>query len=481
MDQYSRIKKNSLFVLLTHLIRLFANFFLFIGIARLYGPIEFGQFTAAHTLSTVCLILAEYGFDNLLVTEIAHHRENPREIIHKYLSVKIVFAVSATILMVVIASIESVSPATRILMYLFSANVLFSSLMNFFFYVFRGLQEFHQETKITFAMNTSLLLVVLGLCLIHSPLYVIAGVFVVTRLVGIIIAGAALGDKIALREYRFTFTGKHDFAKINTFGLYGIFGTILFSIDTVLLSFISGDQQVGIYQSVIKFCTLGLLASDICVYALLPTLTQHFNKDQAQWRRLAGNIHRLLMFAGLFISFFMIVFPAELITIVYGPNKYIEAIPIMRLFGCIIGIRYFSEAGGMLLTSSHQQFGRLIVVIIATAFNFITNLIVIPKYGINGASIVALFTNLIVGIGYLYYAKVFRTLWNPGLVHYFPFAVSLILGWIFWNSHVLGPWVALPLCALILSIAIIFIGFTKEERQIILTWKLTQSESSESR
>src|SRR6266852_2655435 len=104
-----RIKRNSLFVLLSQLIRLFTNALLFVGVARFYGPIGFGQFTAAHTLSTIFLLLSEYGFDTLLVTEIAHDRERAPQIVGTYFSVKVILAVVSTLLMIVFVGFEPVS------------------------------------------------------------------------------------------------------------------------------------------------------------------------------------------------------------------------------------------------------------------------------------------------------------------------------------------------------------------------------------
>ncbi|HMD13849.1 MAG TPA: oligosaccharide flippase family protein, partial [Bacteroidota bacterium] len=130
MSHIARIKKNSFFALLTHFIRLFANFFVFVGIARLYGPVEFGQFTAAHTLSGIFLLLADYGFDSLLVTEIAHHKDDAHQIIQKLFSMKMIFAVFATVLMIAVASFENVSHVTKMLMYFFSLYVLFSAVIN---------------------------------------------------------------------------------------------------------------------------------------------------------------------------------------------------------------------------------------------------------------------------------------------------------------------------------------------------------------
>ncbi len=471
MSLASSIRRNSLFSLLTHFIRLFANFFVFIGIARLYGAEAFGQFTAAHTLSIMFLLLADYGFDTLLVTEIAHNKNKAQQIIHRFFSMKILLATFATALMIVVTSVEPVSNTTRTLMYLFSMNVLFSSLINFFFYLFRSYEEFYQETKISFIMNAFLLVTVIVFGLLHVSILIIATIFIGTRLLGAVIAVISTRNKFNWDTFHFSIVSKQEFLRINIFGLYGIFGTILFSIDTILISVLQNDYQVGLYQSVIKIASLGLLLSDILVYSILPSLTQYFSNDNAKWYRLAKYSHRYLVLVGTFISFFMIVFPTDMINLIYGVNRYDAAVPIMRIFGCVIAVRYYSEAGGLILTSSHCQLNRLIVVIIATIFNFTANILTIPVYGIHGASIIALITNLFVGIGYLFYSRTFREMWFLKTSQYIPFIVACVLGLLFWNGRLLNVWLSIPFSFVIIFLTILFTGFNRVERMKLITWR----------
>src|ERR1043166_3676197 len=125
--QSSRIRWNSLFALLSQAIRLLTNFFVFVGVARFYGPEAFGQFTTAHSFSSIFLLFADFGFDTLLATEIARHRERAEELARRYFSLKIVFALGATAAMLLLPIFKSMSPSTTMLTQIFSFYVLFAS------------------------------------------------------------------------------------------------------------------------------------------------------------------------------------------------------------------------------------------------------------------------------------------------------------------------------------------------------------------
>jgi O-antigen/teichoic acid export membrane protein len=115
------------------------------------------------------------------------------------------------------------------------------------------------------------------------------------------------------------------------------------------------------------------------------------------------------------------------------------------------------------------------VVAVAVAFNLFANILVIPRYGIVGAAIVAILTNSIVGAGYLYFGRPVRELWPSSLKHYLPVLVSLALGMFLWKSSVISHMVSIPLSATIMVITVAFFGFDRLERAKLAVWKDARS------
>src|SRR3989339_1600547 len=94
------IWKNSLFILFSQIIRLVTVLLISVGIARLYGPETFGQFSIAFTIANICLIIADFGFDVLLTTEISKNRDIAFLLCRKYFSIKIIFTAISFLIMV---------------------------------------------------------------------------------------------------------------------------------------------------------------------------------------------------------------------------------------------------------------------------------------------------------------------------------------------------------------------------------------------
>lgn len=470
MSQAARIRRNTLFVLLSQIVRLLTNVVLFMGIARLYGPSEFGQFTAAHTLAIIFILLADFGFDVLLSSEIARHRERAAALSQMYLSVKLVLAIVASLAMALTASVQSVSSATKLLMYVFSMYVLFSALLNFFFALFKGFEEMHHETRISLVINSLLLVAVVALGLSHVPIGVLAVAFVGSRILGLVLALIVAARKVPLRTFGFSFALKPDILLIGVFGLHALFGNLFFIQDTVLLSWWAGDHAVGIYQSVFKIVSLALVLLDVSFATLLPVLSRMHGEDNARWHSLGHLLHKTLIFTGLPIALIMIVYAEQIIGLIY-PDSFNEAIPLLRVFGWTVMIRYAADASATMLTSARRQGARLVVVAVAVVLNYVLNVYAIPRFGTMGACVVSLATNMLVAVGYVTAAWKDVRNWLYDLHNYIPAVAAVLVGVALWQYRGFPLWLAGPSVVVLLGVVSYGLGYTRSERALLFSLK----------
>ena len=468
MGQGARIRRNAVFAFLSRLIRLLTNFLLFIGIARLYGLEAFGQFTTAHTLATIFLLLADFGFDSLLPTEIARHRERAAEYVQRYFSLKVIFAAGACIGMIGLPFWQHLSPTTRTLVEIFSLYVVLASFNNFFFALFKGFEEFHHETKISFATNLSLLILLIVLGVLHAPLYMLAFGFVGTRVIGVV-----LGSRIATRLTKsrvmlFNFDGwKEIWRRVVVFGLHFVFGALFFQLDTVLLAFWRGDHDVGIYQSAFKIATLALIVPDIAIRTMMPVLSRLHGENGDRWSSLGRLLNKTLFLLGLPVSMVLFVYAEQVIQLIYGRGEFSDAIPILRLFAGTVLVRFSVEAYALMLTTSDRQAVRMIIVVAGTLINYVLNFFMIPRYGPMGAAYVSLITNILVGAGYVIASRHSFVKWTCDGRNVVSLVATGILALVVWNFRTVPLWYSCPIVIGLYAIIFYYVGYTREEWKLI--------------
>ncbi len=472
MSIANRIRFNSFFSLSSSVIRLLTSFIFFIGIARFYGIEVFGSFTAAHTLTLMFLYLADFGLDILLTIEVARSKENASKILEKYFPIKLILSVAALAGAWLLPLFEDMSNLTRILIFILSFNIIFTSLTTYFFALFKGIEQFQHETKISLIINLSLIALLILCGFLQVEIQYLALAFILSRAVGLALAFYNLNKTLHFNHFRLSFKGLRSQWKIITvFGLHLILGNLYFQLDTILLSIWKGDLEVGIYQAAFKLIMFTLIIPDVMINAMLPVLSNYYSENKEKWLMLAKLLNKTLFMISIPIALILFSYAEQIISLLYGKGRFIEAATVLRIFAVTIVIRYSAEAFALMLTTSHRQFSRVVIVAVAVTMNFSLNSYAIPKYGIVGAAVVSLITNLIVGISY-FFTNHFRDVvkfFNIKFIVFF--GGTIAFGFILNNVLALNWIIALGLITIFSCFFIYFIGYNSKERNLIFTWQ----------
>jgi O-antigen/teichoic acid export membrane protein len=243
-------------------------------------------------------------------------------------------------------------------------------------------------------------------------------------------------------------------------------------MDTILLAFWKGDQEVGIYQAVFKIILLTFVILDVAISALMPALSRFHSEGSERWNQVGYLLYKTLVLVALPIMMILFVYADQVIGILYGKDKFVEAIPILRVFSMIGFVRFAAEPFGLMLTTGHRQTRRMIISVVAALLNFSLNAYFIPKEGPMGAAQVSLVTNILVALAYLAVTKPFLGFWVIDFATLVPLGLTIILSVILWQVRSIPLWyVGLPSAALCLLIGY-WIGYTPNERRTLFTLKI---------
>jgi O-antigen/teichoic acid export membrane protein len=472
MNSVLLIRRNSIYSFLAFALRLVANMVLFVGIARFYGPTAFSQFSLAHVYFSIMLLIADFGYDFYLATEIGRDARLTGNLAGKVMPVKMFLSVCAVCFMIALALIGQSRSEMRMLMIIFALGVPANTLMTFVAAVFRGNQYVSPEARIAFTQNAFLLILLVLIATLGLPLLAVAVAFVVSRIYGFIALWRRARKRFPELQWN-THLPEIGHTKALagvgvTFGLHLLFGTLYFQLDTILLDYLSGKEAVGLYQAVMKLAALVLVLNEVAITAVIPVLAQAFDGQEERWNRIGKVVCKSLHLIGGFFGLLFFLCPEEILGIVYGKGEFTGAVPVMRIFGVVLLIRFGMETYAMMLTTAKRQRSRTIVVIVATVVNAIANLLVIPKFGILGAAWVSLGTNAFVGISYIALVSARSRQWFPLIDsgQLMIFGGFIIAGGVLWNFGITSLAVVLPL-TLMLTVGLTYIGFSRKEQEVV--------------
>ncbi|MBU1098491.1 MAG: oligosaccharide flippase family protein [Bacteroidetes bacterium] len=472
MNEINVLKKNSFYYTISSVARLFTNSIIFILIARSYGVNGFGSFATAHTLSSLFLLLADFGFDILITTEIARNRTSVDSIIQKYFPVKVFFTAFAWVLLLFTIYIIPSTQEAKSLIFIFSINMVFTTMLNMIYAVYKGIEEFQHEAKISLTMNLLLLVGIVFLSKYSVNLYWIAVLMVAIRLLGFLLGVIVISKHVAKKPFHFSFKQSfQEFKVVLIFGLHLIFGTMFFQIDSVLIFSLKGENEAGLYQAVFKVMVIVIMLSEIFIGVMLPTITRLFNIGDENWVKYGKFLFKLLYVISLPASLFFYQYPEFIINVVYNKQEYLSSAGIMKIAGIIIFIRFFSEPFAMMLTVANKQITRTKIVISASIFNILLNILFIPMFGIIASIIISAITNLFVGALYIYFTKDTFKIWINDRKLFIPIFFIAVIKFLMDSLKLEANFMIVFIILFLYSIVVGFFNFSKTERGLIFNLK----------
>lgn len=172
---------------------------------------------------------------------------------------------------------------------------------------------------------------------------------------------------------------------------------IYINADTIIIGTILGDSAVGIYSASTKIVrAICVPISTICTVSGPQISLAIGTSDYEKLNGLCQNVLNTLLFFALPGIVLLSLLAKTAILLISGPT-FLEGIISLKIL--ILDILLSPLNGffvNQLLVPAHKEKKTMISLIIAAFFNIILDIILIPKYGINGAAIATVVSELIV-------------------------------------------------------------------------------------
>lgn len=175
--------------------------------------------------------------------------------------------------------------------------------------------------------------------------------------------------------------------------------TLLNSMDVTMLGIIKGDYVVGLYSTAMRISnTVSQVVSSIA-WVVMPQLSQAFAENN--YKRINMLLHDAVAFTGIVgIPCFagLNILAPEFIEIL-GGREYLGATNCLRILACSMMISFISGIfGNMILLPSMREKQFMVACICGALTNLGINFLLIPRFGINGASVATVISNVVITI-----------------------------------------------------------------------------------
>jgi O-antigen/teichoic acid export membrane protein len=157
-------------------------------------------------------------------------------------------------------------------------------------------------------------------------------------------------------------------------------------VDTVMLGIMRTEAEVGVYNLALKLATLAGLPLVAVNSIAAPRFAAAYGRgDQAALRREVEHSGRLILVSSVPIAAVLIIFAGPLLS-VFG-REVAVGVPTLRVLTLGFLLSALVGSVGYLLQMTGRQWFFQAVTTVTLVFNVLSNLLLIPRFGIMGAGI----------------------------------------------------------------------------------------------
>lgn len=414
--------------------------------ARVLLPEGIGAVNFLNSIISYIVLLTSLGIPMYAVKEIAKYRDNSE--IRDKVTVEIILLSTALCLggYVAVWLLAAFVPQIHqqsALFYILSLTIIFNAIGVNWFY--QGVEDFKFITIRAIIIRT----------LSAVALFVFVKSSSDLLIYGLIIVGSTVGNNvinfvhlrkylskgyIKLRELQVT---RHLKPAFEVF-ILNLIISLYIQLNSIMLGFISGDEQVGYFTAGTKISHIGLTVISSIGTVMLPRCSYLLkNGDMDGFRSVIEKSLNLTLALALPMTAGLIVLATPIMLIFCG-NEYLPSIQVLILNAPVIIFVSLTNLMGIQILYPMEKIRIVILSVTGGAvLNLVFNIILIPHYGASGAAISTLIAEFAVLLLQIMYGK-----------KYFPFKITYLFNW----KYMVGT--------LIMTLFII-LAITSIERQIL--------------
>jgi O-antigen/teichoic acid export membrane protein len=364
-----------------------------IFVARHFGAESFGQLTLAATITGYFSLVTEFGLGTIAVRIVARTGEAERYIF-SFLATKLALVFLALIVLAAVMLIVQFPEDTTWLLLAYAFTIPLQVLkVNWLFYAQQ--QMFYDNLlqvieKVTYALCLfSLVFFIKWIILV--PVAMVISAFLVT----------VVGWMLFLHKVKQPIVWKLDryfIREIVTQGWpIGIAGAALrtnTNVDSIFVNAYHGNLQTGFYGAAYRLINAIITAGTFFTNAVFPLSCKRYYESIPALADFIGYASKLLLLVTVPGVVLMSVMSEEIIWIIFG-QEYAEAATPFRMLVWAAGIAIICRLYHNTLVACERQQNYMKIILSTAVFNIICNFSLIPNYGMKGAAIATIMTELL--------------------------------------------------------------------------------------
>jgi O-antigen/teichoic acid export membrane protein len=383
------LARDSALAIIFHVAPRFVNALTFILIGRLAGPAQAGIFSLATTYLLIITVSIS-GLDDLLIRQVTREPERANSYLSNFLLLRIVSSIGLYFaLLIIVQNVLHYAATTAVPIAILTLSVLPDSIALVSQGVLLGQRNFAPPAIVLSIANG--LKLVFGVIVLANGggLVEIAWIWLIGNILSMIVMLAiAIKQVGGIRQsdwFNFSLLRKH-WRTALAFSVATVLITLDAQTDTVLLSILRNETQVGWYGAATTITSSLLVFAQAYRFAVYPLMTRYATQSS---NHLAGLFQKSIHYMSAIVMplvIGVIIFAPPLVETVFGLS-FLPTVGTLQVLAISLLFFFLGEPCNRLMLVMDRQNVIVKFLAISAMFNIVLNLLLIPPYGATGAAL----------------------------------------------------------------------------------------------
>lgn len=382
-----RIAKNTIALAVGEVASKILSLLLIVYIARYLGDAGLGKYSFALAFTGLFAVMTNAGFDTIIVRDVSRDQTKVNTLISNVIAMRSGLSLITVILIFLAINLLSYPSSTKMVVYLFGLSVIFTSCSGIYGSVFRAFEQMEYAALVLTGERIFTCLLGILVLLLGYGLFQLAAVVLAGSMVSLLLSFTFASYNFVKPKIAFDFgIWKYLLIESLPFMLIGIFVTIYFQIDTVMLEMMKGDAVVGWYNAAYRMTSaLGFIPAAF-IASVFPMMARSYISAKDSLKKASEKSFKLLLTIALPIAFATTILADKLIWTLYATEFTASIIALKILIWAEVFV-FLNSVTGTIMVSTNKQLSITYITAFTAILNVTLNLLLIPYYSYIGASI----------------------------------------------------------------------------------------------
>ncbi len=392
MTRAQKIAKNTTVLLISQLISYMLSFFYTIYTARYLGVEGFGILSLALAITGIFGILMDIGLTQLTVREVSRDKSIANKYLNNIISIKFLLSFLTFGVIFLVINIIGYPQQTSDVVYIITLSIIIGAFTGIFNSIFQAFEKMEYQSVGTI-LNSVLMFTGIVLIIFYKlNILAFASIYLLASILVLVYSFTIFFKSFFLPKIEFdTNFWKSMIKQALPFGFAGIFVTIYYMIDSVMLSIMVGNTAVGFYNAAYRLVFVFLSFYSVYVIAIFPVMSSFYGNAKESLKIASIRSIKYMLMISIPIAIGIAMLADKIILLIYG-SAYITSILALQILVWTIIFMYVNGICGNLLGAINKQPIMTKLTAMAAALNIILNIFLIHAYSFIGASVATVIT-----------------------------------------------------------------------------------------